>query len=156
MIDEKKIKELVLSRIEGSELFLVNITISASNDIRVSLDSMEGVMIQECVKISRSMTEELDLLEENYSLEVSSPGLGEPLMQMQQYQKNIGRDVEVVFVDGKKKKGKLLSVSEEGIVLEISEKKIAEGGSQKKKKTVLIEKEVKFDELKSTKVVISF
>ncbi|MCF8225088.1 MAG: ribosome assembly cofactor RimP [Bacteroidales bacterium] len=155
MIDRKQVIELVNKRIGGSALFMVDVTIGNSNEIRVLIDSQEGVSIEECVDISRWMNGELDKIDENFSLEVSSPGLGSPLLIRQQYVKNIGREVEVVLKDGKKKKGKLLEVSEEGISLETVEKKIG-GGSQKKKKPVKVNRSFAFDEIKSTKVVISF
>ena len=155
MVTEAKVRELVNLKIEGSGLFLVDIVISGGNNVRVLLDSMEGVRIEECAEISRWLSGELDLLDENHSLEVSSPGLDAPLVLKQQYEKNIGRDVEIVFNDGKKKKGKLLAITEAGIELEVTEKALV-GGSQKKKKHVLVNKTYTLDEIKSTKVVISF
>ncbi len=155
MITEDKIHELVNSKIEGSGLFLVDVKISGGNNVRVLLDSMVGVKVAECAEVSRWLSGELDLIDEDHSLEVSSPGLDAPLVLKQQYEKNIDRDVEVVFNDGKKKKGKLLAITETGIELEVSEKALA-GGSQKKKKHVLVNKTYTLEEIKSTKVVISF
>lgn len=155
MIEESKVIELVSSRIEGSQLFLVSVTVGSASDIRVLVDSVEGVSIGECAELSRWLTAELDLIDENFSLEVSSPGLGAPLVLKQQYLKNIGRDVEVILNDGKKKKGTLKMMNDDGIALELTEKMIA-GGSQKKKKNVIVVKEFKFQNIKSTKVVIKF
>lgn len=155
MIEESKVIELVSSRIEGTDLFLVGVTMGNASDIRVLIDSIAGVSIGECAELSRWLTAELDLIDENFSLEVSSPGLGAPLLLKQQYLKNVGRDVEVILNDGKKKKGTLKSVSEDGINLDVTEKMIA-GGSQKKKKNVIVSKEFKFQDIKSTKVVIKF
>lgn len=146
---------MVQSRIEGSGLFLVDILMGKSNDIRVLVDSMEGVKIEECVELSRWLTTELDLVDDNYSLEVSSPGLGAPLVLKQQYEKNLGRTVEVVFLDGKKKKGTLTAVDADGITMEVTEKMVA-GGSQKKKKNVVVSKTFAFKDIKSTKVVVEF
>ena len=155
MITDKKVHELVAQRIEGSGLFLVDVIISGGNNVRILVDSMEGVKIEECAEISRWLSGELDQLDENHSLEVSSPGLDTPLVLKQQYEKNIGRDVEVVFNDGKKKKGKLLAVTETEIELEVTEKALT-GGSQKKKKHVQVNRTYALEEIKSTKVVISF
>lgn len=155
MIQEGKVIELINSRIEGSDLFLVDVSTGKSNDIRVLVDSMEGVKVSECAELSRWLTGELELIDENFSLEVSSPGLGAPLVLKQQYMKNIGREVEVVFKDGKKKKGKLTGVTEDGIEMEVTEKMVA-GGSQKKKKNVLVSKTFALEDIKSTKVVIEF
>ncbi|MDF1570700.1 MAG: ribosome assembly cofactor RimP [Bacteroidales bacterium] len=155
MIQESKVRELVISRIKGSGLFLVDVVMGKSNDIRVLVDSMEGVRIEECVELSRWLTAELDQVDENFSLEVSSPGLGAPLVLKQQYEKNLGRSVEVVFLDGKKRKGILKAVDDEGIALEVTEKMVA-GGSQKKKKNVVVSKSFAFSDIKSTKVVVEF
>lgn len=155
MIEERKVIELVNSRIGDSGLFLVDVSISSSNAIRVLVDSIEGVRIEECVDLSRWLNGELELIDDNFSLEVSSPGLDSPLVLTQQYIKNIGREVEVVLNDGKKKKGILKEVKEDGISLEVIEKMIA-GGSQKKKKNVPVGKEFAFKDIKSTKVVVKF
>jgi ribosome maturation factor RimP len=155
MIEESKVIKLVNSKIEGSELFLVEVSIGGANDIRVLVDSVVGVKIGECAEISRWLTEELDLIDEDHSLEVSSPGLGAPLVMEQQYVKNIDREVEVVFTDGKKKKGVLKSVDADGITMDVTEKMIS-GGSQKKKKNVAVSKVFAFKDIKSTKVVIKF
>lgn len=155
MISLEKVRELVNSKIGESDLFLVDVIISNGNKVRVLVDSMEGVKVQECAKISRSLSEELDLLDDGHSLEVSSPGIDAPLLLKQQYEKNIGRDVEMIFKDGKKKKGKLLAITDQEIEVELTEKAIS-GGSQKKKKSVLLTKRFALDEIKSTKVVISF
>lgn len=153
MIQESRVRELVISRIEGSGIFLVDVVMGKSGEIRVLVDSMEGVKIGECVDLSRWLTAELDQADENYSLEVSSPGLGAPLVLKQQYEKNIGRSVEVIFTDGKKKKGTLTAVDEESITVEVTGKMVA-GGSQKKKKNVVVSKTFAFKDIKSTKVVV--
>jgi len=155
MIEESKVRELVSSRIRETALFLVDVSIGNSSEIRVLVDSMEGVSIGECADLSRWLTSELDSLDDNFSLEVSSPGLGAPLILKQQYEKNVGRDVEIVMKDGKKKKGVLLEVGDDSVILEVVEKQLA-GGSQKKKKLVPVKKEFAYKDIKSTKVVVKF
>ena len=155
MITADQVKELVRKRIEGSEIFLVDVISGKANDIRVLVDSMEGVKIEECAELSRWLEGELELLDENFSLEVSSPGLSSPLVMKQQYLKNIGRTVEVVFQDGKKKKGELTAVTDDGITMDVSEKMLS-GGSQKKKKDVIVSRSFAFKDMKSTKVVVEF
>jgi len=155
MIEERKVIELVNSWIGDSDLFLVEASISSSNAIRVLLDSIEGLRIEQCAELSRWLTGELEAIDDNFSLEVSSPGLDSPLVLTQQYVKNIGREVELVLNDGKKKKGVLKEVKEDGICLEVLEKMIA-GGSQKKKKNVPVSREFAFKDIKSTKVVVKF
>ncbi|MEX0982447.1 MAG: ribosome assembly cofactor RimP [Bacteroidales bacterium] len=155
MIQESEIIELVNKRIEGSDLFLVDVISGKSNDFRVLVDSMEGVKISECAELSRWLTGDLEQIDERFSLEVSSPGLGTPLVLKQQYLKNVGRDVEVIFKDGKKKRGRLTGVEEDRITMEVTEKMVA-GGSQKRKKNVVVSKSFAHSDIKSTKVVIEF
>lgn len=154
MISEKHIEDLVESRIALSDMFLVEVIVSQGNEIRVLVDSKEGVSIEECVELSRWLGQELDRQDENYSLEVSSPGLGSPLKLMQQYEKNIGREVEVILKDGIKRKGKLMSVDEDTITLEVSEK-VKSPGKKGKKRMVMSIIQIGFDDIKSTKVVVS-
>src|SRR5690606_32273108 len=84
----------------------------------------------------------------NFSLEVSSPGLDEPLKINRQYKKNIGRFVEVTLIDGAHKEGKLIDYTEDGILIEWEE------GKGKKKETR--QESILFDQVKSTKIQIKF
>lgn len=140
MITTELIKKLIEKYIEGSDIFLVEVSVKQGNVIRVHVDTPEGISIDECVKISRYVNETLDRDQEDYSLEVSSPGLGGAFRVRQQYEKNVGRDIEVLFSDGIKVKGKLLSVSEQGIVLLVN-------GDEEK---------IGFKEIKTAKTIIAF
>jgi ribosome maturation factor RimP len=155
MIEESKVIELVSAKIEGSDLFLVEVVLGTGNEIRVHIDSIEGVNVKECAELSRWLAGEIELIDEDFSLEVSSPGLGSPLLLPQQYIKNIDREVEVIFKDGGKKKGLLKSVEEEDFTIEVVEKMLG-AGSQKKKKNIAVSKTIAFKDIKSTKVVIKF
>jgi len=112
---------------ENPALFLVSIKVKPTNNIKVFIDGDEGFPIDMCVRINRKLYK---LIEENafypegdFSLEVSSPGITEPLKLHRQYTKNIGRDVEVVFSDLSIKEGKLIAVAEADIVIEQTEGK---------------------------------
>ena len=168
MIEKELVKNLLTEKIGGTELFIVEVSVNAGNDIQVLIDSKDGVSIDTCVEISKFLfkffgiiliskflNERIDLEEENYSLEVSSPGLGSPFKVMQQYEKNVGREVEVLLSDGMKKKGKLLGLSEEMIMLEVMEKSPSPG-STGKAKPIPVKMEIAYNEIKSTKAVISF
>lgn len=117
MITEQTITELVEQYLVGSDIFLVDVAVKAGNAIRVHVDRMEGISIDECVKISRYLNEKLDRDAEDYSLEVSSPGLGAPFRVKQQYDKNCGRHIEVRLKEGSTVTGKLQTVSDHGIVV---------------------------------------
>ncbi len=155
MIDTAKVIELVEHRIEGSGVFLVDVKVGKANEIKVLVDAVEGVDIDECVDISKWLTGELDLIDENYSLEVSSPGIGTPFKVIQQYEKTLGREVEVVLKDGTRKKGKLVKVENDSITVETVEKVDSENSNKNKKKTI-VAKVFAIDDIKSTKEVIKF
>jgi ribosome maturation factor RimP len=84
----------------------------------------------------------------NFSLEVSSPGLDEPLKKQRQYQKNVSRFVEVTLVDGTRREGKLTESTEDGIVVEWEE------GKGKKKE--IKQESILYDQIKTTKIQIKF
>jgi ribosome maturation factor RimP len=157
MISTDKIKALAEERIAELDkgLFIVEITVSPTNQISVEIDSFEGgVSINDCVAVSRNIEHNLDRETEDFELQVSSPGLTNPFKVMPQYYKNIGKPVKVVLTDGKKIEGELTKVSEEGIVLKTEEKVRIEG--KKKKELVATEHELNFNQIKETKKVILF
>jgi len=150
---EKRVKELVEEKIaDRPELFLVDIKMLPNNKLIIHVDGDEGINIQDCAAISRHVgfhLEEENVLEKAYNLEVSSPGIGEPLKLKRQYDKNIGREVSVKVEDGEVKEGKLLNVTESGITIEAKVK-------EKGKKVELVETNIDFNNITETKVLISF
>lgn len=150
---ENRVRELVEEKIaDRPELFLVEVKMLINNKLIVHVDGDEGISIQDCAAISRHVgfhLEEENVLDKAYNLEVSSPGVGEPLKLKRQYQKNIGRDVSVKFLNGDKKEGKLLSVEDTGIT-------IAETVKEKGKKATLVETNIEFNNMTEVKVLISF
>jgi ribosome maturation factor RimP len=144
---EQKIAALISGE---TDVFLVEIRIKPTNNIKVFLDGDQGVSIEKLVQYNRRLYKQLE--EENpngdFSLEVSSPGLDEPLKLHRQYLKNIGRFVEVVDQEGKLTEGKLTDVTETGI--EVEEIK----GKGKKMET--LQHTLSFDQIKTTKIQIKF
>lgn len=135
-----------------TEIFLVSVKIKPTNNIKIFLDADNGLPIDKCVKINRQLyklIEEAGMYPEgDFSLEVSSPGITEPLKLHRQYQKNIGRSVEVVLIDASIKEGLLLAVGEDNITIETSE--------GKGKKLVVAQVVIPFENIKSTTVQIKF
>lgn len=134
------------------DLFLVEIRIKPTNNIKVFIDGDNGISIERLVQYNRRLYKEIeeDQLYPNgdFSLEVSSPGLDEPLKLYRQYVKNTGRGVEVIKKDGTKTEGKLVSVAETAIQLE------EQKGKGKKMETV--QHRISFDDIKTTKIQIKF
>ena len=132
--------------------FLVEVRLKLTNNIKVFIDADEGMPLSALVDYNRKLYKILEesgmYPEGDFSLEVSSPGLDEPLKLQRQYKKNMGRYVEVLLKDSSKKEGKLLEVTEEGILIE------TETGKGKKKEVK--QERVLFNDIKSTKVQVKF
>ncbi len=148
-----KIKELVEVLLEADpSIFLVRVHIRPINNISVYVDGDEGVTIDKCVKLNRALykgiVEQGVCNDGEFALEVSSPGVDEPLLLTRQYRKNLGRMVEVTTNEGKEIEGKLLVVGDQEI--EIEEEK----GKGKKKE--MVKHVLPFSEIKSTVVKIIF
>lgn len=154
MIDKKHVQTLVNEVAADLDLFVVEIVIDAANNISVLVDSEEGVKIDDCVKISRNVEHNLDREAEDFKLHVSSAGLDLPFKILRQYQKNIGKEVEVITPEGLKITGKLLKVDENQI--EVEEIKNVKLEGKKRKELVAENRIIEFDNIKTTKAVISF
>ena len=134
------------------DIFLVSIKIKPINNIKIYLDADGGLGIEKCIKINRALykiMEEMGMYPDgDFSLEVSSPGIDEPLKLLRQYHKNIGRNVEVITNDGNKQEGKLISVNEDAITIEYTE--------GKNKKAVIKNSNIDLTDIKQTRVQIKF
>ena len=137
---------------EDPAYFLVEIKIKPTNNVKVFLDGDQGITIEKCIAINRALYRKLEEValfpNGDFSLEVSSPGLDEPLKLFRQYKKNIGRPVEVLLKDGIKVAGKMIDVQEGSIIVE-------ETKGKNKKKEVL-QHSFLFDNIKSTKIQTVF
>jgi ribosome maturation factor RimP len=154
MISKEIVKSIVLSAIERTSIFVVDTKVDSANRIFVEVDKPEGITVDECADISRAVESGLNRDAEDFELEVSSPGLTEPFKVMEQYRKNCGRQVDVMKRDGRKVSGTLRDVDDKGIVLDVKTK-IAEAG-HKRPKTVMQNVAINFDDIKTTKVTITF
>ena len=150
---ENRVKALVEEKIaDRPELFLVAIKMLPNNKLIIHVDGDEGISIQDCAAISRHVgfhLEEENTIEKAYNLEVSSPGVGEPLLLTRQYHKNIGRELSIKLSEGVVKEGKLIAVTDDAILIE---EKVKEKG----KKVQLVETQIEFNNIVETKVLISF
>ncbi|MFL9834784.1 ribosome assembly cofactor RimP [Chryseobacterium terrae] len=136
------------------DLFLIDLKFSAGDDITVILDGDNGVTVQDCLDASRAIEFNMDREEHDFSLQVMSAGLSEPLSIPRQYAKNIGREIEVLLNDSSKIEGELAKVDEEKITLVLRYRKPKEVG--KGKVDVEEEKEIPYSEIKKALVVLKF
>ncbi|MBN8836959.1 MAG: ribosome maturation factor [Sphingobacteriia bacterium] len=149
----QQIEQLVNEMLQTeTEYFCISIRIKPTNNIKIYLDGDNGLAIDKCVQFNRKLYKMIEekgwYPEGEFSLEVSSPGVDEPLKNERQYKKNIGRSVEIVFQDGSKKEGKLTAVAESDIIIEHI--------SGKGKKAVTQQLVIPFSNIKTTTVQVKF
>lgn len=129
------------------DCFLVDLIISKSGRVQVFVDCESGVTLEKCSKISRYLEAYLDeslVLGEKYTLDVSSSGIGRPLIK-RQYPINIGRKIKVKTLDGSRIKGELLEVDEDGIEV------MAELPKKEQKRY-----RIAFKDIEESKIIVSF
>ncbi|GAF03992.1 ribosome assembly cofactor RimP [Saccharicrinis fermentans] len=154
MITKEQILEIITQKIEADGCFIVEVKVSTANKITVLIDSMDGISIDYCIQISRLIESSFDREEEDFELEVSTPGLGQPLKVLDQYKKNIGREVEVTPFENAPFKGTLMEVNDADFLVKEEKKVKIEG--KKKKELKVFNRNYKFDEVKSVKIIVSF
>ena len=154
MIEKSVVEKLVEEWLEGKDYFLVDVSVTPDDRIVVEIDHAEGVWIEDCVELSRFIESHLSREEEDYELEVGSAGIGQPFKVLRQYQNHVGKEVEVLTVDGKKLRGVLSAVNEEQFEITVSVKKKLEG--EKRPRMVEETMAFRYTEVKYTKYVIKF
>lgn len=98
---ESKTEELVLPLIEQNNFELVDVEYVKEGSnwyLRVYIDKENGINVDDCELISRSLSDlldEKDFIDEAYILEVSSPGLGRPLKKDKDFERSLMEEVEV-------------------------------------------------------------
>ena len=154
MIEKGIVYQLVREGLAGTDCFIVDVLVKPDNVIIVEIDNKEGVDIDRCVSLHRFIESHLDRDTEDYELEVGSAGITSPFKVIEQYQKNIGNEVEVLTKAGMKLNGILKSVSDDKFVITIIKKVKTETSKRK----VEVEEDLTFgyDEIKYTKYLIRF
>ena len=167
MNDKAQLTEWLQPYLNNDQLYIVDVQVVGRQGGRIKvtilLDSDTGITIEECATISRRLGAQMDELnffgESPFTLEISSPGVDFPLTFTRQYVRNIGRQLTVTLLDGGIRKGRLESVAEDHIVLDIQPEKV----SKTKKKALLLTDEVvtgpvpiPFGQIKKSNVDVSF
>jgi ribosome maturation factor RimP len=158
MTPQDHITQFIHECLEGTDCFLVNFRTKPKNIYKIFIDSDTGFTLEKCVRINRSlrkMVEESDLYPDgDFSLEVSSPGIDEPLTMVRQYVKNIGRKLEIELHDETALgiAGRLIGADEEKILIEETplKKRI------KQEEIVPKQIEIKLTDIKTALVAIEF
>jgi len=153
MISKERIESIVNERIANSDLFLVEVRTGPTR-ITVFVDKPAGVTLDECASLNKHINNELEPegIWESCELEVSSPGMDQPLKVLPQYLRRIGRDIRVVTVDGQEHNGKLEAADDEGISLT----EIVVEKENKKRIRKEVASRISFSNIKETKLKLSF
>ena len=151
---EKKVKDLLGEALEErQDLFLINLSIVEGNQIRVVVDGDNGVLVEDCMFVSRAIEHNLDREEEDFSLEVTSAGATSPLEHKRQYKKNIGRILNIKTSQNEFE-GKLTQVDENGVQLEWKAREPKPIG--KGKVTVQKQENILYSDIVKATVMIKF
>ncbi len=151
---EKKVRELLQMALdENPSLFLIDLNISEGNQIKVVIDGDEGVRVEDCIAMSRAIENNLDREEEDFSLEVLSAGVSEPLRMVRQYKKNLGRTLKIRTAE-ETIEGILTQMDDTGATLEWKAREPKPIGKGK----VTVEKKatVPYQDIVEAKVMITF
>lgn len=151
---QKKVAQLLQQALDKNpSLFLIEFSVSESNQILVIIDGDQGVTVQDCINVSREIEHNLDREEYDFSLEVASAGVTAPLQVARQYKKNVGRKLKVT-TKNETLEGSLVQVSEEAITLQWKAREPKPIGKGK----ITVEKEavVSYNDIVEAKVMITF
>ena len=150
MITKEDIVNTVEPKIKELGGYLVEVKINTNNNITIYIDSVEGVLVEDCLKVSRYFEENFDRDIEDYGLTVCSSGLERPFIVAEQYKKNIGNEVKVLLKNGKRERGVILSYDNE-LILNVVKK-----NKNKQKKDIRSELRIAKEDIKETKLKINF
>lgn len=151
---KEKVEKLTEAALEENEsLFLISLDINQSNHIKVVIDGDQGVSVNDCIAVSRAIEHNLDRDEEDFSLEVTSAGVSEPLTMPRQFKKNIGRKLKVKTKDDKFE-GDLLDANDESFKITWKAREPKPVG--KGKRTVQKEESFSYSDIEEAKVKITF
>ena len=151
----EKVAQLLESALEENKsLFLIDLNISEDNHIKVILDGDTGVTVEDCIAVSRAIEHNLDREEYDFSLEVMSAGVSEPLTLPRQYKKNIGRNLKIRTKNDEKIEGELIAANDENCTLTWSAREPKPVG--KGKVTVQKEATLPYKDIMEAKVMITF
>ena len=151
---EEKFRNILSEILENyKSLFLIELTFSSNNDVKVFLDGDNGVSLKDCSSINSDIKKKLNQDEVNYSVEIGSCGIDYPLKLMRQFKKNISRKIEITDFNDRKYNGILAKVSNTSFEINWKErqpKKIGKG-----KVTVDLSKNFNYGEYKKAQVILN-
>jgi len=150
----EQIQQLAARHLEGSTHFVLNVKVIEKLNpprITVIVDGEEGITIDDCAKLSRALSDSIDQagLLNDYTMEVTTPGIDQPLRLLRQYKKHTGRNLKIELKDREMVRGKLVDLQGDVIVLE------EEAKTQGKRSEKNI-RSINFELIEKTFVMVSF
>ena len=156
MINKEIVKAAVEEWLSQNEYFLVDVEMTPDGRIVIEIDHADGVWIEDCAELSRFLQEKLGEELGDYELEVGSAGIGQPFKVLQQYRNHIGKEVEVLPLDGKKLQGILKEVADDGLSFVVTVKERQKQEGKKRPAVVDVDKTFTMDSVKYTKYLLAF
>ena len=154
MTFKEKVKQVVEEALlEKPSIFLIDLTITDSFKIIIGIDGDNGVVLQDCIDVSRAVEGNLDREEQDFSLEVASVGVGSPLKLVRQYKKNIGRTL-IVKTNDENIEAELVEANDLFIILSWKAREAKKVG--KGKETVQKELQIPYTDIKEAVVTVTF
>lgn len=154
MIDKQTVFSAVEEAIKGTELFVVDVNVSADKSISVEVDSPENLDIDTCALLTRKIEELLPAELEDYDLEVGSAGLTAPFKVRGQWEKNLGNEIELLTNDGRKFTATLAALNEDSFTVEYQVKEKLAG--EKRPKLVDKQETIEFANVKKANYLLKF
>lgn len=139
---------------QREDLFLIDLEVLSDNTIKVIIDGDAGVLVEDCMFISRAIEHNLDREDQDFSLEVASVGAATPFTHQRQYKKNIGRILSVKTKDNQKFEATLANADENAIELEWKTREPKPVG--KGKVTVKKHAKIEYSNILEAQVIIKF
>ena len=153
MIRKEHIVELSEAFLKDSANYLIDVNIRSGNRISIFIENDEHVSIKDCIALSKHIESQFDREQQDFELEVSSPGIDSPFRHERQYVKYVGKEIEILMSNGDKFSGELLGSDSESIQYLPSKKgrskKTDQTTNSKEAMTVLL------SEVKETRLVIT-
>lgn len=152
---KKTIEDLLNQAIaERPHLFVVDFSISNSNNVLITIDGDNGVTLQDCIDINRAIDHNIDPEAYDFSLEVASCGATAPIKNFRQFNKNIGRTLSITTKDNEKLEATLTGLEGENLLLEWQAREPKKLG--KGKETVTKNASISYNNIKEVFVKIIF
>ncbi len=153
MITAEHVQHIVQQHLEGTTHFLVAVELHPGNKLVVEVDNDRAITLQELADLNRAVRDTLGTEADDFEMQFSSPGMGRPFKVARQYQKHLGRLVDVQLADGRTLNGRLAEFDQQTLGLRIQHPSKVKGRLPKLDEEIT---RIPFADVKTTKATITF